>query len=228
MSNLSLVDVKISEIIDILQFHPEIEAPPENYRELGEHLARFKLRNSCDSLESIRSMINTFEINRELEEPEDTSESLEYRELFDESGETPDSEELRGGEPEETGGSYADDESFFAEFGEKTLDDEAEQLSAHYNQKYYREHENSSCPHSTLTPVENNVVLGLIIQIKKDVGGYNEEFLTTMQDTLQLVGFSTPQVYEVMTHHLNPESQRFNSADIQHVLQQEFDTHEYN
>jgi hypothetical protein len=184
--NLSVVDLKINEIIDILMLHPESEALPENYRELGEHLARFKLQNSQDSLRAIRSMINTLEINRELEEGID-------------------------------------------KFGDKSLDDEAERLSADYNQKYYKERKNSfSCSHSTLTAVEQNVVLGLMIKIKKDTGGYSEAFLTTMQDTLKFVGFSTPQVWEVMTQHLNPESQRFQSAEIQHILGQDFDTHEYN
>jgi hypothetical protein len=271
-NDLSTVDLKINEIIDILMLHPEAEAPPENYRELGEHLARFKLQNSRDSLEDIFSMVSTFEVNRDedrnfheiedkveelicrvkglhedrrykclcialifhqndllqsqMPEWESLSESDEFYEEgdIDESGGEPDN-----GEPEETGGSYSDDESFFNEFGDKPLDDEAECLSAHYNQKYYKERENSfSCSHSTLTAVENNVVLGLIIQIKKDTGGYGEAFLTTMQDTLQLVGFSTPQIWEIMTQHLNPESQRFNSADVQSVLQQDFDTHEYN
>lgn len=75
-NNLSLVKVKIDEIIDILLLHPETEAPPENYRELAEYLTRFKLQNSQNSLESIFSMINTFEINRELleEDPEATGE----------------------------------------------------------------------------------------------------------------------------------------------------------
>jgi hypothetical protein len=105
--------------------------------------------------------------------------------------------------------------------------DEAEYLSTCYSLKYDKEHENSSS-RSTLTAVEQNVVLGLIIQTRKDTGDYSEEFLTTMQDKLQLAGFPTPKIWEVMTQHLNPESQRFNSADIQHVLQQDFDTHEYN
>jgi predicted DNA-binding transcriptional regulator AlpA len=219
MSKLSLVDSKVSEIIDILLLHPESEAPPHNYRELGEHLARFKLQNSQDSLGAMRSMINAFEGNREVEE--------DYK-FFDESGGEPDNEEFWDGEPEETGGSYSDDERFFNEFGEP-LDDEAEDLSAHYNQKYYKEHENSSsCSHSTLTPVENNVVLGLILQIKKNTGGYNKEFLTTMQDTLQLVGFSTPQIWEVMTQHLNPESQRFYSPEIQEALARELSSAKYN
>jgi hypothetical protein len=174
LNKLLTVDLKISEIIDILLLHPEAEAPPHNYRELGEHLAIFKLQNSQDSLGAIRSIINAFEDN---------------------------------GEP---------------------LDDEAEYLSACYSLKYAGKYKNSPLC-STLTAVEQNVVLGLILQIKKDTGGYNEEFLTTMQDTLQLVGFSTPQVWEVMTQHLNPESQRFNSADVQHVLQQEFgSSHECN
>ena len=85
--NLSLVDLKIDEIIDILLLHPEIEAPPENYRGLAEYLTKFKLQISQNSLESIFSMINTFEINRELleERPKDTSEFSEYYEFFDES-----------------------------------------------------------------------------------------------------------------------------------------------
>jgi hypothetical protein len=225
MHNLSLVDVKISEIIDILQLHPEIEAPPENYKELGEQLMRFKLQNSQDPLGAVRSMISTFEGNRDVLE--------EGYEFFDESGGEPDNrdfsedEEFWGGEPEETGGSYADDESFLAEFGDEPPDDECEYLSSCYSLKYDKEYKNSFST-STLTPVEQNVVLGLILKTKEDMGEYNLEFLTTMQDKLVLVGFSTSQVYEVMTQHLNPESQRFNSADIQHVLQQEFDTHEYN
>jgi hypothetical protein len=222
LNNLSVVDLKISEIIDVLLLHPEAEAPPENYRELGEHLARFKLQNSQDSLGEMRSMISTFEGNREV--------LKEDYEFIDESSGEPDNGGLWDGEPEETGGSYSDDESFFNEFGEP-LDDEAGYLSARYSLKYDGEYEElfSSPSRSTLTAVEQNVVLGLILQIKKDAGGYNEEFLTTMQDTLQLVGFSTPQVWEVMTQHLNPESQRFNSADVQHVLQQEFgSSHEYN
>jgi hypothetical protein len=51
MSNLSTVDLKIDEIIDILHLHPEAQGLPENYRELGEHLAKFK-------------MVSTFEVNR--------------------------------------------------------------------------------------------------------------------------------------------------------------------
>jgi hypothetical protein len=113
------------------------------------------------------------------------------------------------------------------ESGGEPQDNEAEYLSACYSLKYGREYKNSSL-RSTLTAVEHNVVLGLILQIKKDTGGYSEAFLTTMQDTLKFVGFSTPQVWEVMTQHLNPESQRFQSAEIQHILGQDFDTHEYN
>jgi hypothetical protein len=203
-NDLSTVDLKISEIIDVLLLHPESEVPPEHYKELGEHLVRFKLQNSQDSLGAIRSMISTFEINREVLEGD-----------YESDGE-PDNQDFWYGEPEETGGAYSDDESFTAEFGEP-LSNKAECLMS------------LSSSRSTLTAVEQNVVLGLIIQIKKDAGGYNEEFLTTMQDTLQLVGFSTPQVWEVMTQHLNPESQRFNSADVQYVLQQESDnSHEYN
>jgi hypothetical protein len=225
MSNeLSMVNSKINEIITILMLQPEFEAP-DNYRDLAEYLVRFNLQKSPDPLESIFSMVATFESNRDMLE-----EDEEDYEFFDESGGEPDNGDFLREGLEETGGSYSDNESFYREFGDKPLDDEAEQLSAHYNQKYYKEHENSSsCSHSTLTPVENNVVLGLIIQIKKDVGGYNEEFLTTMQYKLQLVGFSTPQVWEIMTQHLNPESKRFNSADIQHILQQESgNSHEHN
>jgi hypothetical protein len=71
MSKLSLVDLKVNEIIDILLLHPESEAPPENYRELGEHLAKFKLQNSQDSLGAMRSMINAFEGNRSFSGGED-------------------------------------------------------------------------------------------------------------------------------------------------------------
>jgi hypothetical protein len=83
--------------------------------------------------------------------------------------------------------------------------------------------------YSTLTAVEHNVVLGLILQVKKDIGEYNLEFLTTVQDSLVLVGFPAIQVMEIMTQYLNPESKRFESAEVQHALQQEFyDAHEYN
>lgn len=222
MSNLSLADSKISEIIDALLLHHESEAPPENYRELGEHLVRFKLQNSPDSLELMDLMINTFEANRE--------ELEEDSEFFDESGGEPDngnfsegeefieyssepeflrededavfyaiedkveelicmvkgsedrryrclcialifhqndllqsqmpewktieeseqpsteeftdfegSENLWGGNPEETGGAYAGDESFLAEFGDGLPDNEAEYLSFRYSLKYGRE-----------------------------------------------------------------------------------------
>jgi hypothetical protein len=216
MSNLSTVDLKIKEIIDILLLHPEVEAPPENYRELGEHLVKFKLQNSQDSLEDIFSMVSTFEVNRGRSEEFVAMEDDEPwdEEDIDESGGEPDNEEFWDEEPEETSGAYSDDE--------------AEHLSAQYNQKYYKKHENS-CSHSTLTSVEHNVVLGLILQTKRDAGGYNEEFLTTMQDKLQLAGFSTPQIWEIMTQDLNPESQRFTSADIQSALQQESgNSHEHN
>jgi hypothetical protein len=164
MSNLYVVKVKIDEIIDILLLHPETEAPPENYRELAEYLMRFKLQNSQNPLESIFSMINTFEINRELLEEE----------------------------PEKTGGeSFGDEEEYIALEMQGMLDE----------MKY-----------STLTPVEYRVFLGLAMQIKKEVGGNALKFLTTMQDTLETLGFSTPQVMEVMGKHLNPDSWRFQSG----------------
>jgi hypothetical protein len=178
-NNLSLVKVKIDEIIDILQLHPETEAPPENYRELGEHLVRFKLQNSEDPLGAIRSMINTFEINRELLEEE----------------------------PEETGGESFDDDEYIALETQGMLDE---------------------MEYSTLTPVEYRVFLGLAMQIKKEVGGNALKFLTTMQDTLEKLGFSTPQITEVIGEHLNPNSWRFQSAGMQQILGQDFDTHEYN
>jgi hypothetical protein len=179
-NNLSVVKVKIDEIIDILLLHPETEAPPEKYRELGEHLARFKLQNSQDSLGAIRSMINTFEINRELLEEE----------------------------PEGTGGeSFDDDKEYIALETQGMLDE----------MKY-----------STLTPVEYRVFLGLAMRIKREVGGNALKFLTTMQDTLEKLGFSTPQVMEVMGEHLNPDSWRFKSAGMQQILGQDFDSHEYN
>jgi hypothetical protein len=178
-NNLSLVKVKIDEIIDILQLHPETEAPPEKYRELGEHLVRFKLQNSEDPLGAIRSMINTFEINRELLEEE----------------------------PEETGGESFDDDEYKALETQGMLDEMGR---------------------TTLTPVEYKVFLGLAMQIKKEVGGNALKFLTTMQDTLEKLGFSTPQVMEVMGEHLNPDSWRFQSGEIQQILGQDFDTHEYN
>jgi hypothetical protein len=177
MSNLSTVDLKISEIIDILMLHPEAAVPPE-YQELGEHLARFKLQNSADPLELMRSMISTFEINREVEE--------DY-EFIDESG----------GEPEETSGAYSDDESFFNEF-------------------------------SLLSAVEHRVFLGLVMKISKKVEGF-VEFLTTMQDTLIRLEFSTPQVMEVMSEHLNPNCSRFYSTGIKSMLEQAFSVnYEYN
>jgi hypothetical protein len=167
-NNLSLVALKIDEIIDILLFHPEAEVPPE-YQELGEYLARFKLQNSPDSLELMRSMISTFEINKEILEEE----------------------------PEETGGSYADDESFFNDF-------------------------------SLLSAVEYRVFLGLVMKISKEVGGF-AEFLTTIQDTLTELEFSTPQVMEVMSEHLNPNCSRFYSTGIKSMLEQAFSVnYEYN
>jgi hypothetical protein len=180
MSKLSLVDSKVNEIIDILLLHPESEAPPENYRELGEHLARFKLQNSQDSLGAVRSMINAFEINREFleESPKATG-----REFFD------------------------DDEEYIALETQGMLNE----------MKY-----------SALTPVEYRVFLGLAMQIRKEVGGNALKFLTTMQDTLVMLGFSTPQVMEVMGEHLNPDSWRFQSAGMQQILGQDFDSHEYN
>jgi hypothetical protein len=190
--NLSLVDLKIDEIIGILLLHPEVEAPPENYRELGEHLVKFKLQNSQDSLEDIFSMVSTFEVNRgrseeflALEDDEPWDE-----EDIDESGGEPDNEEFWDEEPEETSGAYSDDESFFNEF-------------------------------SLLSAVEYRVFLGLVMKISKEVGGF-VEFLTMMQDTLIRLEFSTPQVMEVMSEHLNPNCSRFYSTGIKSMLEQAF------
>ncbi len=40
--------------------------------------------------------------------------------------------------------------------------------------------------YSILTPVEHRVVLGLIMQVIKEVGDYNIDFITKMQDLLVL------------------------------------------
>ncbi len=184
-NDLSTVDLKISELIDILLLHFEAEAPPEDYRELAEFLTRFKLQNSPDPLELMRLMINTFEINKEFleEEPEDTNDLEGSEEFY--------------GEPEETGGSYADDERFFNEF-------------------------------SLLSAVEYRVFLGLVMKISKEVGGF-VEFLTTMQDTLTMLEFSTPQIMEVMSEHLNPNCSRFYSTGIESMLGQALSVnYEYN
>jgi hypothetical protein len=178
-NNLSLVKVKIDEIIDILLLHPETEAPPENYRELAEYLTRFKLQNSQNPLESIFSMINTFEINRELLKEE----------------------------PEATGRESFNDDEYKALETQGMLD---------------------KMGRTTLTPVEYKVFIGLAVRIKKEVGGNALKFLTTMQDTLEMLGFSTPQIMEVIGEHLNPDSWRYQSGEIQQILGQDFDTHEYN
>jgi hypothetical protein len=210
MSNLSTVDLKIKEIIDILLLHPEVEAPPENYRELGEHLVKFKLQNSQDSLEGIFSMVSTFEVRGCSEEFVALEDDEPWdEEDIDESGGEPDNGDFWREGLEETGGSYASNENFLTEFGE------AEYLSNSYNKKYHEEYK-SSPSGSKFTAVERNVVLGLTTRFKNETGGYNDEFATKMLDGLKLVGFSTDQVWEIMTQYLNPE------------LQQEFDTHEYN
>jgi hypothetical protein len=83
--------------------------------------------------------------------------------------------------------------------------------------------------YSILTPVEHRVVLGLIMQVIKEVGDYNIDFITKMQDLLVLVGFSTDKVMEIMTQHLNPDSPLFNSPEIQGALSQHSDnTYEHN
>jgi hypothetical protein len=83
--------------------------------------------------------------------------------------------------------------------------------------------------YSILTPVEHRVVLGLIMQVIKEVGDYNIDFITKMQDLLVLVGFSTDKVMEIMTQHLNPDSSLFNSPEIQGALSQNSDnSYEYN
>jgi hypothetical protein len=83
--------------------------------------------------------------------------------------------------------------------------------------------------YSILTPVEHRVVLGLIMQVIKEVGDYNIDFITKMQDLLVLVGFSTDKVMEIMTQHLNPNSSLFNSPEIQGALSQNSDnSYEYN
>jgi hypothetical protein len=191
------VDLKIDEIIDILLLHPETEVP-ENYRELGEHLARFKLQKSQNPLESMFSMINNFE----------------YYELFDESDGEPDNGELWDGSPEETGGSYSNDESFFAEFGDKThggitmIDAEELRYRALETQGMLDEMEwlKEQGEYSILTPVEHRVVLGLIMQVIEEVGGYNIDFITKMQDLLVLAGFSTDKVMEIMTLSQNSDN----------------------
>jgi hypothetical protein len=83
--------------------------------------------------------------------------------------------------------------------------------------------------YSILTPVEHRVVLGLIMQVIKEVGDYNIDFITKMQDLLVLVGFSTDKVMEIMTQHINPNSSLFNSPEIQGALSQNSDdSYEYN
>jgi hypothetical protein len=71
--------------------------------------------------------------------------------------------------------------------------------------------------------------VGLIMQVIKEVGDYNIDFITKMQDLLLLVGFSTDKVMEIMTQHLNPDSSLFNSPGIQGALSQNSDnSYEYN
>lgn len=205
-TELSMVDSKISEIITIIMLQPEFKAP-DNYRDLAEYLVRFNLQKAPDPLESIRSMVATFESNRGSEEEE--AYNIEFG---SESQFLPEQDEA------------------YRELETQGMLDEMEwrkNQGVEGNLAFDKIQE--ECLGSTLTPVEHNVVLGLILQQKKAIGEYNLEFFTTIQDLLVLAGFSTLQIMEVMSEYLNPEHQRFNSADVQYVLQQDFcNAHEYN